>query len=98
MDAMLNRPAGARHMTVQTMLVDGSTIKVAVSDSGAGIPPEKLKDIFEPFFTTKRQGMGLGLSIARTIIEQSGGKIWGENRSEEHTSELQSRFDLVCRL
>ena len=82
MDAMLNRPAGARHMTVQTILVDGSTIKVAVSDSGAGIPSEKLKDIFEPFFTTKRQGMGLGLSIARTIIEQSGGKIWGENRPE----------------
>ena len=42
MDAMLNRPAGARHMTVQTILVDGSTIKVAVSDSGAGIPSEKL--------------------------------------------------------
>jgi signal transduction histidine kinase len=68
MDAMLNRPAGRRHMTVTTALTDPATITVAVSDSGTGIASDKLKAIFEPFFTTKRQGMGLGLSIARTII------------------------------
>jgi signal transduction histidine kinase len=82
MDAMLNRPAGRRHMTVTTALADPATISVTVSDSGTGIAPDKLKSIFEPFFTTKRQGMGLGLSIARTIIEQSGGSIWAENRPD----------------
>ena len=66
MDAMVSRPAGRRHMTVATALADASAIKVTVSDSGTGIPPDKLEDVFEPFFTTKRQGMGLGLSIART--------------------------------
>ena len=82
MDAMLSRPTGRRHMIVTTALADPATIRVTVSDSGTGIPPDKLKNIFEPFFTTKRQGMGLGLSIARTIIEQSGGRILAENRPD----------------
>ena len=82
MDAMLSRPAGRRQMNVTTALTDAATIKVTVSDSGTGIPSDKLKDIFEPYFTTKRQGMGLGLSIARTIIEQSGGRVWAENRPD----------------
>jgi signal transduction histidine kinase len=52
-----------------------------VSDTGTGIPNDRLKDIFKSFYTTKQQGTGLGLSIARTIVETYGGKIWAENRS-----------------
>jgi signal transduction histidine kinase len=82
MDAMLSRPTGRRIMIVTTALADAATIKVTVTDFGTGIPADKVKSIFEPYFTTKRQGMGLGLSIARTIIEQSGGHIWAENRPD----------------
>jgi signal transduction histidine kinase len=79
MDAMLNSVAGMRTMAVQTALVGDSEVEVSVSDSGTGIPRDKLKDIFETFYTTKQQGTGLGLSIARTIVETYGGRIWAEN-------------------
>jgi signal transduction histidine kinase len=50
-----------------------------VSDVGPGIPADKLKQVFEPFFTTKPQGMGMGLSIARTIVEAHRGQLSAEN-------------------
>ena len=56
--------------------------KVAVADSGPGIPVDRLPKLFEPFFTTKKEGMGMGLSIARTIVEAHHGQIWAENNSE----------------
>ena len=52
-----------------------------MSDRGPGIPEDKLKEIFEPFFTTKAEGMGMGLSIARTIIEAHGGRISAESHA-----------------
>jgi len=54
---------------------DDETVSVAVNDSGKGIPPEILQNIFRPFFTTKGNGTGLGLSLARRIVEDHGGKI-----------------------
>jgi signal transduction histidine kinase len=51
-----------------------------VSDRGPGIPEDKSKAVFEPFYTSKPEGMGMGLSIARTIIEAHNGLIWAENR------------------
>jgi signal transduction histidine kinase len=81
MDAMLNCVPGSRRMRLETMLVGEAEVEVSVSDSGSGIPIDKLNDVFETVFTTKPQGTGLGLSIARTIIETYGGRIWAENRT-----------------
>jgi signal transduction histidine kinase len=61
-------------LTLTTACVD-ETVEIAVSDSGAGIPPEVGRRLFEQFFTTKPQGTGLGLSISRQIVEEHGGKI-----------------------
>jgi C4-dicarboxylate-specific signal transduction histidine kinase len=80
MDAMQNGAPGKRKMTVQTALAGDSEVEVSVSDSGTGIPTDKLKGVFETFYTTKQQGTGLGLSIVRTIVETYGGKVWAENR------------------
>jgi signal transduction histidine kinase len=81
MDAMSDSAPNNRKMTIRTSVVNGSTVKVSISDSGPGIAAGTLQNIFEPFFTTKAKGLGLGLYIVRTIVERSGGKIWAENRA-----------------
>jgi two-component system, LuxR family, sensor kinase FixL len=75
MDAMMNSPEGLRHLTIQTFRKDSATIGLSVADSGHGIPRDLLPHIFESFFTTKKEGMGLGLSIAKSIIEKHNGRI-----------------------
>jgi signal transduction histidine kinase len=67
-------------ITVCVVLLDDSIAEVSVSDTGSGIPIEKINKIFEPFYTTKQEGTGLGLSIAKTIIESYGGRIWAVNQ------------------
>ena len=74
------RDPGNRIVTIQTSRSGKSEVEVKVSDSGKGIPEDKLKDVFEAFFTTKADGTGLGLPISRTIIESYGGTLRAENR------------------
>jgi len=75
MDAMLNCVPGRRRLAFQAAVIGESDVEVSVSDTGTGIPEEKLKGMFDSFVTTKPEGTGLGLSIARTIVETYGGKI-----------------------
>ncbi len=78
-DAMKDTPSENRTITIRTSRVENFA-ELSVSDRGPGIPEDKLKTIFEPFYTSKSGGMGMGLSIARTIIEAHHGLIRAKNR------------------
>jgi two-component system, LuxR family, sensor kinase FixL len=67
-----------RELTVSTRPSGSGIIEVSVTDTGPGISPDIASQLFQPFITTKPQGMGVGLSISRTIIEAHGGQIWTE--------------------
>jgi signal transduction histidine kinase len=78
-DAMKDTPSETRIISIRTSRVENFA-QLSVSDRGPGIPEGKLKEVFEPFFTRKTEGMGMGLSIARTIIEAHHGLISAKNR------------------
>ena len=67
-----------RELVVSTAVTGDDMVTLAVSDTGSGIPPEVAAHLFQPFITSKRQGMGVGLSISRTIVEAHGGQIWSD--------------------
>jgi PAS domain S-box-containing protein len=79
MDALSGASLEDRRVTVTALLDGAQTVEIAVSDTGNGIPNDKLAHVFDPFFTTKPNGMGMGLPISRTIIEAHGGRFWAEN-------------------
>ena len=74
-DAMKAVTDRLRELVIRSQLYEGGVL-VAVLDTGIGIEPEKAGRLFDAFFTTKPDGMGMGLSICRSIIEAHGGRIW----------------------
>ena len=84
-DAMKNTPSENRIISIRTSRVEHFA-QLSVSDRGTGVPEDKLKEIFEPFFTSKAEGMGMGLFIARTIIEAHHGLISAKNRDHGGTT------------
>ncbi|HLG85085.1 MAG TPA: ATP-binding protein [Bradyrhizobium sp.] len=80
MDAAEQQPKERRRIIGRTEAGNGKSVIVSIIDFGQGIPAEGLARVFDPFFTTKEQGMGIGLSIARTIVDAHHGRIWAEHR------------------
>ena len=74
--------SASERRTIVTTRKTGTAIHVSVKDSGGGIPAADLARIFDPFYTTKSSGLGMGLSIARSLIEAHGGQLWAENNKD----------------
>jgi signal transduction histidine kinase len=79
---MVATERNARRLSIQTVWRDDSHVQLAVRDTGTGIAGERMKHIFDPFFTSKPDGLGMGLSIARTIVQAHGGRMWAENNPD----------------
>jgi signal transduction histidine kinase len=78
-EAMTELPAAQRRVTVLLRSDDDQTVRISVIDAGSGLLPGNLARVFEPFFTTKAGGLGLGLSLSRSIIEAHAGRLWAES-------------------
>jgi signal transduction histidine kinase len=75
-EAMSDASKGSRDLQISTAEDRSNGVLVAVRDSGPGLNPESLERVFDPFYTTKPGGMGMGLSICRSIVEGHGGRMW----------------------
>ncbi|MEZ4653011.1 MAG: ATP-binding protein [Candidatus Eisenbacteria bacterium] len=75
-----------RRVVLETRYVPGRGVEVAVSDNGPGMPPGVARDAFQPFFSTKEEGLGMGLTICRSIIEAHGGTITAESNPSGGTT------------
>ena len=77
-DAMVGVDDGPRQLLIRTERDDGDRVRLTVQDVGVGLEPHVMDKLFQAFFTTKSHGMGIGLSVSRSIIEKHGGRLWGE--------------------
>ena len=82
MDATDGASGAAHELTVRTGSNDNSCVEIAITDRGCGIAPDHTQRLFNAFFTTKKEGMGLGLSIARSIVTAHHGRIWADNNAD----------------
>jgi two-component system sensor kinase FixL len=80
-DSTVQIDATGKEVVVSTMRRDDGYVVVTVEDHGCGLPDDAEARLFQPFFTTKKGGMGLGLSISRTIAAAHGGRLWFERKS-----------------
>jgi signal transduction histidine kinase len=78
LDAAQQAPPGDRQVTVGSLREPNGAVAVTVTDTGPGVAPQQLGRLFEPFFTTKVGGIGLGLSLSRSLVEAHGGQVWAE--------------------
>jgi C4-dicarboxylate-specific signal transduction histidine kinase len=85
LDAM-GAAEGPRQLLISTGPVDASGVLVAVEDTGPGLEPAVLERVFESFYTTKPTGLGMGLSICRSIIEAHGGRLWASTNQQRGTT------------
>src|SRR5271154_7078680 len=85
-DAIGEAKSDRREVTITVAPERMGSISVGVSDTGAGIKPAIVDRLFEPFVTTKRNGMGLGLLVTRSIVENHGGRIWATANPERGTT------------
>jgi signal transduction histidine kinase len=77
-EAMASVKVGVRQLLINTEQKRADEVLVAIRDSGPGIKPDHLERVFEAFYTTKSNGVGMGLSICRSIIGAEGGRLWAE--------------------
>jgi two-component system sensor kinase FixL len=82
LEAMTETVPARRHLEIRTVHSDDSWVEIMVRDHGPGIPSEVLSRLYEPFFTTKRDGLGMGLSICRSIAEAHGGHLQASNNPD----------------
>ena len=81
-EAMNGNEPNDRTLVIETSAVDHETVGISVLDNGTGIRPDILDQLFEPFVTTKQQGLGLGLTICRSIATAHGGQLWAGNNAD----------------
>jgi PAS domain S-box-containing protein len=75
-DAMIGVEDRPRQLLIRTERDDSESVRLTVQDAGVGFDPQAMKRLFEPFYTTKNDGMGIGLSVSRSIIESHHGRLW----------------------
>lgn len=76
------KDSSLKSIRISTVKKDSNNIMICVSDSGTGFNEKDKGSLFKPFFTNKKEGMGMGLSVSKTIIKFHGGDIWAENNKK----------------